>query len=129
MSVFTAELTNQPGELARLTEALASAGVNMMLSGAIVGEMGAVVFTVDDENATRGALQTAGIEVRESPALQLRLSNRPGTGATIARRLADADVNVTAFLPILVSGDEAIAVIAVDDIDKARGLLGDVLVS
>jgi acetolactate synthase small subunit len=32
MSVFTVDLKNQPGELARLCEAMASRGVNLILS-------------------------------------------------------------------------------------------------
>jgi hypothetical protein len=31
MSVFTVELNNQPGELARLCQAMASGGVNLLL--------------------------------------------------------------------------------------------------
>ena len=33
MSVFTVDLKNQPGELARLCEAMAGRGVNLILSG------------------------------------------------------------------------------------------------
>ena len=40
MSVFTVDLTNQPGELARLCEAMAGRGINLVLSAAARAEQG-----------------------------------------------------------------------------------------
>jgi hypothetical protein len=48
-SVFTVDLNNQPGELARLCEAMAGAGVNLVLSATIRGEGDTVVFIADDK--------------------------------------------------------------------------------
>jgi hypothetical protein len=129
MTLFTAELKNQPGEFAHVAECLARAGVNVMLAGSGVGDIGSIVFSVDDETAARTALEAAGIAVHEHSAIQVRFSNQPGTAAAVARQLADANINITAFLPVRVSADEAIGVIAVDDVEAARGLLGDRVLS
>jgi len=53
MSVFTVDLKNQPGELARPCEAMAGRGINLVLSAAARAEEGTVVFIADDETACR----------------------------------------------------------------------------
>jgi len=60
MSVFTVDVKNQPGELARLCEAMASRGVNLLLSATAHGDGATVVFIVDDEDKARRAL---GVQV------------------------------------------------------------------
>ena len=52
MSVFTVDVKNQPGELARLCEAMASRGVNLLLSATAHGD-GAVLCVDDDDKARR----------------------------------------------------------------------------
>ena len=52
MSVFTVDLKNQPGELARLCEAMAGRGIYLVLSATARGEQGTVVFIADDEAST-----------------------------------------------------------------------------
>ena len=61
MSVFTVELKNQPGELARLCEAMADRGVNLILCATARGEQGTVVFIADDEASaeTGSRMQTS----------------------------------------------------------------------
>ena len=54
MSVFTVDVKNQPGELARLCEAMASRGVNLLLSATAHGD--SAVLCVDDDDKARRAL-------------------------------------------------------------------------
>jgi hypothetical protein len=61
MSVFTVDLKNQPGELARLCEAMAGSGINLILCATTRGEDGTVVFIADDEASAETVLQDAGI--------------------------------------------------------------------
>ena len=56
MSVFTVDLKNQPGELARLCEAMAGRGVNLILCATTRGEDGTVAFIADDEASAETAL-------------------------------------------------------------------------
>src|SRR5271157_86232 len=82
MSVFTVDLKNQPGELARLCEAMADRGINLVLSAtAQGGEDGTVVFIADDEASAETVLQDADIQYTMRPALTIRMENQPGTGA------------------------------------------------
>lgn len=124
MSVFTVDLKNQPGELARLCEAMAGRGVNLVLSAAARGDGGTVVFIADDEAAAQAVLQDVSIEYAMRPALTIRMENQPGTGAATFRKLADAGVNADLLLPVRVSDDLFFAVLCVDDQDKARRALG-----
>ena len=57
MSVFTVELKNQPGELARLCEAMADRRVNLILCATSCGKDGTVAFIADDE-ASAGSAAT-----------------------------------------------------------------------
>jgi hypothetical protein len=129
MSVFTVDLKNQPGELARLCEAMAGRGVNLILSATSRGEDGTVAFVVDDEARAETALAGAGIEHARRPALTIRMENQPGAGAATFRKLADAGVNADLLVPVRVSDDLFFAVICVDDPDKARRALGVQVIS
>ena len=125
MTVFTVDMKNQPGELARLCEAMASSDVNVVLSAATVGESGTVMFIADDETTAQTVLEDAGIPYTMRSALAIRMENQPGTGAATFRKLAGAGVNTDLILPIRVSEELFFAVICVDDEKKARAVLGD----
>jgi len=124
MSLFTVDLKNQPGELARLCEAMAGSGINLVLSATALDGGGIVVFIADDEPGAQAVLEDAGIQYAMRPALTVRMENQPGTGAATFRKLADAGVNADLLLPVRVSDDLFFAVICVDDQDKARRALG-----
>jgi hypothetical protein len=94
MSAFTVELDNRPGELARLCEAMAGSGVNLLLCATTHGGRGVVAFIADGEAAAQAALDGAGIAYLLRPALTIRMENLPGAGAAAFRKLADAGVNV-----------------------------------
>jgi hypothetical protein len=128
MSAFTVELENQPGELARLCDAMASRGVNLVLCATSHGDRGTIAFIADDEAAARSALAGADIEYTERSALTMRMDNVPGAGAAAFRKLASAGVSIEMLLPVRVSNEQFFAVICVDDIDAARTALGEQLV-
>src|SRR5213078_1716208 len=128
MSAFTVELGNQPGELARLCEAMASGGVNLLLCATTHGGSGVVAFIADGEAAAQAALQGAGIPYLIRPAVTVKMANLPGAGAAAFRKLADAGVNVDLLLPVRISDDEFYAVICADDPAAAeRALAGQVV--
>lgn len=129
MSVFTVDLKNQPGELARLCEAMAGRGVNLILCATTRGKTGTVAFIADDEASAETALTGAGVKYTKRPALTIRMENQPGAGATTFRKLADADINADLLVPVRVSDDLFFAVICVDDPDKARSALGVQVIS
>ena len=90
MSAFTVELANQPGELARLCQAMASSGGGLLLCATTRGERGVVAFIADDKAAAQAVLEGAGIDYLIRPALTVQMDNRPGAAAATFRKLADA---------------------------------------
>ena len=129
MSVFTVDLKNEPGELARLCEAMAGRGVNLILCATTRGEDSTVAFIANDELGAETALADAGIGYARRPALTIRMENQPGIGAATFRKLADAGVNADLLVPVRVSDDLFFAVVCVDDPDKARRALGVQVIS
>jgi hypothetical protein len=124
MSVFTMDLANQPGELARLCEVMAARGINVVLSAMGGADGSTVAFIADDEDAAQTALEDADLPYAIRPALTIRMENQPGSGAATFRKLAEAGVNADLLLPVRVSEELFFAVICVDDPDKARHALG-----
>jgi len=129
MSAFTVQLENQPGGLARLCEAMADNGVNVLLCATTHGDSGVVAFIADDEAAAMTALDSVDIEYVIRPALTVRMENLPGAGAAMFRKLSDAGVNVELLLPVRISEELFYAVLWVSDLDAARDVLGDQVVS
>jgi len=129
MSAFIVELDNQPGELARLCETMASSRVNLLLCATTHGGSGAIAFIADDEGSAQAVLDRAGIEYQMRPALTVRMQNLPGSGAATFRKLADAGVNVDLLLPVHISDELFFAVICVDNVEVASAALGDLVVN
>ena len=119
-------LTDQPGEGARLGEALGNAGVNIEGLCAIMHDGRADVHVlVDDAAQARAALEGAGIavqaetEVIVSPALPEPDVDTPGRFGAMARALSDAGINIT--LAYVASRNRV--VLATSDNQRATQLL------
>ncbi len=83
---------DRPGTLAKATEAIAKAGINIDGYAEVEGILHVLT---KDATPTRQALEAAGFQVRgEQQVLVIDVDNRPGVAADIFRRIADADVNV-----------------------------------
>ena len=121
MKDLTVALEDRPGALADLGEATGRAGINLEgMSGD--ARQGAVVhLLVEDAAATREALQGAGFEIRdERDVLVVEVEDRPGTFGDVARKLADAGVNIDL---VYTTFGAVKAVLGVDDLDKARSAM------
>ena len=129
MSAFAVSLADQPGELARLCEAMADSGVNLLLCATTYSGSGVLAFIADDEAAAQDVLEATGLEYLMRPALTIKLENVPGAGAAAFRKLADAGVNVDLLLPVRNSDELFFAVICVDDETAARAALGGQVVT
>lgn len=121
---LTVILEDRPGELARLGETTGQIGVNVLGMCALTGEgKGYVHVLVPDEKAdvTRAALEGAGMGVADSrQVLVVDIEDRPGTLGEMARRFADASVNIE--LAYSTFGGVKL-VVATDDLDAARAAL------
>jgi hypothetical protein len=91
-------LDDRPGTLAKATEAIAKAGINIEGYCAVPsGKDGKGTFRVvtKDPSSTRKALETAGFKVQEERDIALiEADDRPGFLAQVLRRLAENELNV-----------------------------------
>lgn len=115
MTEFIVNLENRPGRLAAITELLAGAGVNIEALAAYGydGE-GVLRLIVDDADATRRALEEAGLSVDEHQVLTAFMPHEPGALAAVTRRLADADVNIDALYVLSTSAEGIEVAISVE---------------
>ncbi|MCS7236416.1 MAG: ACT domain-containing protein [Armatimonadota bacterium] len=115
------ELEDRPGTLAQLGEALGRAGVNIEGFCAVPVEgKGRIHLLVEDASAARRALEGAGVRVvGERDVLVVDVVDQPGTLGSVARKLADAGVNIDwAYL-----ATRTRLVLACSDLDRARSAL------
>ncbi len=121
---FVVQLPNQPGSLAVLAEALAERGVDLRaIGGGGIGEVGHVIMTTADDDATRAVLESGGYTFVEGESILAEVGDRPGGMSGIARDLSDAGVNIYGHLFLGRWGDRAMFTFVVDDPDKARPIL------
>ena len=95
---FTLTLDDRPGTLAKATDAIAKAGINIEGYCAVPsGKDGKGTFRVvtSDPATTRKALETAGFKVQEERDIAvIDADDRPGFLAQTLRRIAENEVNV-----------------------------------
>lgn len=119
MKDLAIRLTNNPGALATMGEALASAGVSVEGGGAWLSHQeGIAHFLVKDASKARAALNARGIEViKENDILVQRLKqDEPGQLGKIARMMSDAGVNIE----VVYSDHEHQLILVVDDYEKGK---------
>jgi hypothetical protein len=121
---FIVQLRNEPGALAVLSERLAAAGVDLRaIGGGGIGDTGHMIMTTADDLTTRRVLVESGYTFIEGESILAEVEDRPGGMATLARRLADAGVNVYGHLFLGSWGDRATFAFVVDNPDLARPIL------
>lgn len=124
MKAFLVDLENKPGELARVTEAIAKKGINLeAVSGTACDTSGRLAIVTKDDAGTRSALGDAGATFKEMEATETSLPHAPGGLAKVARRLADAGINIEAILPTGMQGQDVTVAFVTDQPAKAKELL------
>ena len=115
------ELANRPGTIADLGEAAASVGLNLRGGcGFPCQGVGVMHVLVEDADAASAAFEAAGLSVRRSrEVLVTSVENRPGGLGALARKFADAGVNVD----LLYVAEDNQIVLGVDDLDAGRSLI------
>jgi hypothetical protein len=110
-------LEDHPGTLASMGEILGAAGVNIEGICAASKDGGLVHILVEDAAAARQALGAKSVAVStEREVLVLDISDRPGSLGEVARKLADAGVNIE----LIYLATHTRLVLGVDDLEKAR---------
>ncbi len=121
---LTVTAESKPGVLAKVSDALAQAGVNIVAvcAGETAGR-GKIRLLVSDLARAKEAL--AGVKIRcgEEPALLLSLDDRPGTLSSVVSRLAAAKINIKCAYATTGGGGQAQVVLVVPNPEKAERAL------
>lgn len=119
---LTLYLDDQPGELARVGDVLGAVGANIAGLCAVTsgGGQAEVHVLVQDPTPAFEALEGAGIKIAsEQEVIVLNIEDRPGALGEVARKLADAKVNLTtAYL-----ATNTRLVLAADNLAEAKAAL------
>lgn len=119
-------IENRLGALGEMLEALADAEVNidaLLLEGSV--DFGVARLHVDKPRKGEQALRNAGFQTKMGDALVITMMNEPGVLVDITKKLAKAKINVEAIFGTAAKrAGEAEFVLMVDDLEKARKVLG-----
>jgi hypothetical protein len=125
VNAFIVDLKNKPGELARVAEAIAEKGIDITgFTGATSGDTGSIALITNDEAGTRRALTDGKWTYRSVELVTASLASKPGALAAVARKLADAGVNIEAAMPTGMADGNVHVAFATDNPAKAREALG-----
>ena len=118
------QLTNHPGDLARVAQALARRGVNIKALAAIsVGGTAVVRILPDDIVVARSAFEAAGIRFTESEVNTVLLENKAGLLASVTSRLGEGGINLEALYVTGIADDLVELAIISDNPKKAKKIL------
>jgi hypothetical protein len=120
-------LSNRPGALARVCEALATAEINIhALAISDTADHSVVRMVVSDPTKALMLLGESGALALENDVLMIESDNAPGTLAQIAERLSKAEVNIEyAYMAATTKSDRGLMILRPSDVDKAHRALRD----
>jgi hypothetical protein len=118
------QLTNHPGDLTRVAQALSGRGVNIKaLAGMSIGGVAMVRILPDDIVVARSAFEAAKIRFTESEVHLVTLENKAGVLADVTSRLGEAGINLEAIYVTGIADDLIELAIASDNPKKAKKIL------
>ncbi len=121
---FKVFVLDKPGELARVTEALAGAAVNIRaIASESKHDSSFLRVVTGDVQTTERALTTAGLKYELKDILNLELLDRPGELAKVARRLARAGINVQSIYILGSKNGRTEIALVVDNPERAKATL------
>jgi hypothetical protein len=121
---FKVFVKDKPGELARVTEALAEHAVNIRAIASEGGHENSFLRVVTSDVATtEKAFKLAGIKYEANDLFTVELIDRPGELAKIARRLARAGVNVESIYILGSKNGKTEVGMVVSDMEKAKAAI------
>jgi hypothetical protein len=124
MKEFKVFVQDKPGELARVTEALASQAVNIKAISSEGAQPKTFLRVVTGDVATtEKAFKLAGLKYEANEILTVELLDRPGELAKIARRLARAGVNVSSIYILGSKNGKTEVAMVVGDMERAKTAL------
>ena len=122
---FRVTVPNLPGELAKVTNLLLRAKVNItgMMTESL-GEVAHIRLLAAPEKGVGSLLEDAGFDVMAVPVFLVDLANKPGNLNKLAKTLAEEHINILCVYGTG-AGTTARLVIAVEEVEKAAPIIAD----
>ncbi len=122
---LTLFVSNRPGMLARVCDALTAAKINIYaISSSDTVDHVAVRMVVSDTARALHAFAEHGSLVVDTEVLMIEGSNQPGSLATIAHKLADANINIDyAYCATSPNAKKGLLILRVANAQKALKIL------
>ncbi len=124
---FAVSVPNKAGEAARILGMLEQAGVNLTgFSGFPEGRKAQMDFIPSDTGAFKAAAKKAGLSIgARKTGFLVQGEDRPGAVAGLARRLAEAGVNITAMQAVCAGENRygGLLWVRAEDVRKAARIL------
>jgi hypothetical protein len=118
------QLTNKPGDLSRVAEALARRNVNIKALAAVSVDGAAIAHILpDDIVVARSAFEAAHVRFIESEVNLVLLENKAGVLANMTQRLGDAGVNLQALYVTGIADDLVELAIVSDNPKKTKKII------
>jgi hypothetical protein len=125
MNGYLISMGDRAGLAASIFEAAAARGVNVFPAyGLADGTTGLIVVGSDDEAGLQAALADAGVSATPIEMVVTELENRPGTGAALFRRVADAGINLRVAVPIGMTADRVQLALGATDAAALKRAIG-----
>jgi hypothetical protein len=118
-------LSNRPGALARVCDALAKAEINIhALATSDTIDHSVVRMVVSEPTKALMLFGESGVLALENDVIMIEGDNAPGILAKIAERLGNAEVNIEyAYLAASPKADRGLIILRPSDVDKAQRAL------
>jgi hypothetical protein len=128
VTYFAMDVSNKPGEGARVLQALAAAGVNLLaFSGFPSGRKAQLDFIPEDVIAFKNAVKKAKIQTRRQKfGFLIQGDDRKGAVADLLNMMAEKKINVTAIDAVSAGAGRygAILWVGTKDVSRATKVLG-----
>ena len=124
MQEFNVSLTDKPGELAQVASAVGDEGINILGCVGMGRSTASVTMVTDDEEATKGVLESMGRDFEVNELILTSLPNEPGALAGMATKLSDAGVNIKSFYIMKMELDVEDVAMTTDNPSKTKEILG-----
>ncbi|ORJ57429.1 hypothetical protein [Geothermobacter hydrogeniphilus] len=124
MKRITVIAGDRKGLIADLTELLAAGGVNILTINAQCAAGSAYLrLRAEPYDRALALLRDAGYQAVSDQVLVLRIPDRPGNLARVARRLAEQGVDIRGLTMVQRDAGFCVVAVATDDRDTARQVL------
>lgn len=112
---ITITMPNQPGQLARISEMMGEAGVNIiaLFITTTPDGLGKMFFVADNPDKAANVLASQGIEVKTTDVIAAETPHHAGGLLAVLNPLKRASVNVEYLYPCIQTGEATILILGV----------------